>query len=78
MLFRHHIAIAVKNSTRQPGDPKTPKPATPLPDSEPPVTPPVLPLNGVKIAVAKKLSAKQADLNNMASDLGADYCWTYG
>ena len=35
------------------------------------------PLTGVVIAVSKKLSAQQADYNNIISGLGGDYRWTY-
>ncbi|XP_064597636.1 DNA topoisomerase 2-binding protein 1-like [Liolophura sinensis] len=35
------------------------------------------PLRGVVIAVSKKLSNHQAEYNNMAASLGADYRWTY-
>ena len=35
------------------------------------------PLKGVVIAVAKKLSSRQSEFNNMVSELGGDYRWTY-
>ena len=34
-------------------------------------------MKGVVIAVAKKLSSRQSEFNNMVSELGGDYRWTY-
>ena len=38
---------------------------------------PVGPLQGVVIAVSKKLSSKQSEYNDIASSLGAEYRWTF-
>ena len=38
---------------------------------------PAGPLKGLVVAVSKKLSGQQSDMNNMAAELGADYRWTY-
>ena len=35
------------------------------------------PLQGVVIAVSKKLSSRQGEYNNIAASLGAEYRWTY-
>ncbi|OWF40591.1 DNA topoisomerase 2-binding protein 1-like [Mizuhopecten yessoensis] len=37
----------------------------------------VPPLHGVTIVVNKKLSSQQSDFNNIVSDLGGDYRWSY-
>ncbi|KAL3835828.1 hypothetical protein ACJMK2_021298 [Sinanodonta woodiana] len=36
------------------------------------------PLKGVVISVSKKLCSKQAEYNDIVSELGGDYMWTYG
>nr|KAG5696848.1 hypothetical protein BaRGS_030972 [Batillaria attramentaria] len=67
-VFQHHLALGVKNSSvKRDVDPLTY--ASQSQDEE------RGPLDGVIIAVSKKLSGNQMEYNSIVTELGGDYTW---
>ncbi|KAL8604271.1 hypothetical protein ACOMHN_023641 [Nucella lapillus] len=70
-VFQHHLAEGVKNSSvRQTAEPVPSSSQSSQAEDRGP-------LEGVTIAVSKKLGANQTEYNTIVVELGGDYTWQY-